>query len=348
MNRSQTGAATPRTGYAQAHVRRRGISRQRPETYLGEMEYESDRDEIVAPVTHGWSAFGDGPAELLGPLSPELALVSEELAAVARAFLPDRPWEAFLAPIEPRDPGSRAGLAEAILPAVSVAAVRPTVGPSRTPAATRQHGRSPSRGRTAVRGGQLVAGVAVLVLLVVSSLPIVRDGPTLVTEPLSASSGSARAPNTTASPPVPRVSVPRKSEPLVPVKPAPSVPAVPTKPAAPASSEPAGSAPAAPTGQTLPTRSPLSGGYIAPSLRFRVTPDGAAIVDVVVASLCGSGPPLPSIPIKGGSFERTVYAGSAMVTLSGRFIGRDRARGVARVKNGECASGVIAFTARVS
>ena len=30
------------------------------------------------------------------PISPELALVSPELAAAARAALPDRPWEAFL------------------------------------------------------------------------------------------------------------------------------------------------------------------------------------------------------------------------------------------------------------
>ena len=121
------------------------------------MQAEPDRDDLAAPVTHGWSAFGDGPAELFGPLSPELALVSEELAAVARAFLPDRPWEAFVAPRGPRDPGPRPGLPAATVPVASLAAV-PGVGPSRTPGHTSAPGRRPSRRLTAVRGLQFVAG----------------------------------------------------------------------------------------------------------------------------------------------------------------------------------------------
>jgi hypothetical protein len=55
---------------------------------------------------------GTGPTVDGEPISPELALVSAELGALARAQLPDRPWERFAAPrtrADSRPPADREG-----------------------------------------------------------------------------------------------------------------------------------------------------------------------------------------------------------------------------------------------
>jgi hypothetical protein len=64
----------------------------------------------------------------LETISPELALVSPELAALARALLPDRPWEAFLPP-EPHPPPPEVVVAP--LPAGPLLAPRRRRGPWR-------------------------------------------------------------------------------------------------------------------------------------------------------------------------------------------------------------------------
>ena len=65
----------------------------------------------------------------IGPISPELVLVDPALAELARAALPDRPWEAFLPPPPPALPAAPAPPAVAARPAVP-----PPLGDSPPPA----------------------------------------------------------------------------------------------------------------------------------------------------------------------------------------------------------------------
>ena len=115
------------------------------------------------------------------PISPELALVSAELAAEARRALPDRPWEAF-APPRPASahaPKERPALRLAPLP---VAVPEP-------PAAGRRRGRlvTPSRVVTAALAG----------LLVVTSFLPPRNAPRLVAaDPLPTATAAAATPPT--------------------------------------------------------------------------------------------------------------------------------------------------------
>jgi hypothetical protein len=136
-----------------------------------------ERDEDVPAQCHGWSALGDAHAELFGPLSPELALVSPELAHAARMLLPDRPWELFAPPVplEPAADTSTVPLPVSVrpVPAAAPAAVplvlEPLVAP--VPTVRRRRFRRPST-------GALVWG-ALGALVLFSSLPIVIDGPSL-------------------------------------------------------------------------------------------------------------------------------------------------------------------------
>lgn len=128
----------------------------------------------------------------LEPISPELVLVSPDLAARARALLPDRPWEAFLPPVTE----DAAGLLPASLP-----------GSASTPQrVNRTRDVSASSTRTIERGRRtpappapwwrkslpVVIGTALALALItgLSSLPV-PDGPTL--RP-SASAGSQPEP----------------------------------------------------------------------------------------------------------------------------------------------------------
>jgi hypothetical protein len=97
------------------------------------------------------------------PLSPELALVSPELAEAARLLLPDRPWEAF-APPRP-------------LRVLAVPEPEPVDEPQAPPAALPS--RRPRRRLTTGR----VATLAFAALLAASCVLPPRDAPRLVAAP---------------------------------------------------------------------------------------------------------------------------------------------------------------------
>jgi hypothetical protein len=108
-----------------------------------------------------------------GPISPELVLVSPELAEQARAALPDRPWELFV----PSPP------AEVVPLAVPVAA--PAHQPSR---AARILAYSPG-----------ILLLAFVLVIAVGSLPWLGDRPSLepaptVTQPVPTTPTSPSAP----------------------------------------------------------------------------------------------------------------------------------------------------------
>ena len=111
------------------------------------------------------------------PISPELALVSPELAAEARRALPDRPWETFApprapAPVEP--------------PSLRLTPLPATQEPS--PA---------ERPRRRVLTVSRVATAALLGLLVLTSFLPPRNAPRLVAaEPLPAARAAAATPPT--------------------------------------------------------------------------------------------------------------------------------------------------------
>ena len=107
------------------------------------------------------------------PISPELALVSPELAAIARAGLPDRPWEAFFQPVAE---GAPLRPPAAVVPVV----VAPT--PSRVAPAELEHA---GRRRPRIPVGLLLL-VAFAGLLVAGSVLPVRDAPTLGPPPARA------------------------------------------------------------------------------------------------------------------------------------------------------------------
>jgi len=120
----------------------------------------------------------------LEPISPELALVSPELAAEARRALSDRPWEAF-APPRPAPP------ARVEPPALRLAA--PPLATAEPPPAERPRRRvvTPSRVMTA----------AVVGLLIVTGLLPPRNAPRLVAEPLPAAAVAATPPTFSIVPP---------------------------------------------------------------------------------------------------------------------------------------------------
>ena len=109
----------------------------------------------------------DGPE----PISPELALVSPELAAEARRALPDRPWERF-APPRPAAP--------APLPAAAAVPVeRPVLRTAPLPASLPVPPAVDRRRRRIVTPSRVVTAAVVALLLVTSFLPP-RDAPRLV------------------------------------------------------------------------------------------------------------------------------------------------------------------------
>jgi hypothetical protein len=123
----------------------------------------------------------------LEPISPELALVSPELAAEARSALPDRPWEAFAPPRPPVPaPVESPALRRAELPAAAAA---------EPPAAERPR-------RRLVTPSRLVTAAAVGLLVVTGFLPP-RNAPRLVAAdsvPV-ARAATARPPRFAAVPP---------------------------------------------------------------------------------------------------------------------------------------------------
>lgn len=113
------------------------------------------------------------------PLSPELCLVSPDLAAAARAALPDRPWERF-APPRPR------------IEAVPPRTLQQTVAKSATDPDRLLEPARPRR--RIVTGGRLATALAAVFLVVTALLPP-RHAPRLVDDParVPAVRGEARA-----------------------------------------------------------------------------------------------------------------------------------------------------------
>jgi hypothetical protein len=141
----------------------------------------------------------------LEALSPELVLVSPDLARQARAQLPDRPWEAFV-PVHPVALGVPLRLAAA--PA-SATVPAPVAAPAAA-APTRSRGRfRPPLGLTLLLG-------FVAIVLAGSLLPA-RDAPTLGPPPVAP---SPKAP----TPPAGRRPAVHVVRPTRAVRPKPSVP----------------------------------------------------------------------------------------------------------------------------
>jgi hypothetical protein len=123
------------------------------------------------------------------PISPELALVSPELASSARVELPDRPWEAFLPSIR--------------LPAIPLAEVKPAPARAVQPVAMERRRR---RFRPPIGLMLLLAFAGVVVA---GSVLPVRDAPTLgppsapaiVPSPRVPSQTEPTAPRRTTEPP---------------------------------------------------------------------------------------------------------------------------------------------------
>lgn len=129
------------------------------------------------------------------PISPELALVSPELAAIARAGLPDRPWEAFFQPVAEVAPLRPPA---AVVPVV-VAPTQSRVAPAEPEGAPRRRPRIPVG---------LLLLVAFAGLLVAGSVLPVRDAPTLGPPPARANGlTTPTAPPATPAP-VPPVAPP--------------------------------------------------------------------------------------------------------------------------------------------
>jgi len=114
------------------------------------------------------------------PISPELALVSPELAAEARRTLPDRPWEAF-APPRPSAPLER--------PPLRLAPLRIAAPEPHRPERPRRRIVTPSR----------VVTAALLGLLAVTSFLPPRNAPRLVAaDPLPVAAAAPATPPTFA------------------------------------------------------------------------------------------------------------------------------------------------------
>jgi hypothetical protein len=278
------------------------------------------------------------------PISPELVLVSPELAAIARAGLPDRPWEAFLPAADPADN--------------EVARLRPPATPPRpSPAAEPAPDAAvvPSR-RATRRRPRVPVGLILLTaftgLVTAGSVLPVRDAPTLGPPP-------ARANGLTTTPVTPSTS----QEPTV--RPAPAPPTIDTNTntgTAPAVSLPSSTTPtphpdpaprpAAP--RVLPSRVQPYGGYVfARGLGLlRVDAGARSIVELHANVGCGGELVVRRIRITlDGRFSARRLSrgpGRPSVTVTGVFARAGTVHGTIRVTKGRCASGLVRFTGRLS
>ncbi len=103
----------------------------------------------------------------LEPVSPELCLVSPDLAAAARAALPDRPWERFAPPRPP--------IVVAPLETLQQTVAKSAADPDRSLEPARPR-------RRIVTGGRLATVLAAAFLVVTALLPP-RHAPRLVDDP---------------------------------------------------------------------------------------------------------------------------------------------------------------------
>ena len=256
------------------------------------------------------------------PLSPELALVSPELAVAARAALADRPWEAFLplaaevAPLRPPAgvPDSSVAVAEADVDAVAVGSVS----------------HAPSRHRPRVPIG-LVLLAAFVGLLVAGSVLPVRDAPTLGPPLAQAGTTPATAPKPAAVAPAPAIVIAPGRDPAPPLATVPARARVSTAPPQPA----------------VQMYAMASGkGFL------RIDAGRRSIVELRAILPCAGTVNVRDISFAAnGAFHvrRHVGFGARLpVTIQGHAVGERVARGTIRVTGGTCRGVGLGFVARVS
>ena len=279
-----------------------------------------------------------------GPISPELALVSPELAAIARAALPDRPWEAFLPP--------EAEAAPLRPPTISEPLVVVQVAPAPEPVGSQ----SASRRRPRVPVGLILLAAFVGLVVVGSVLPV-RDAPTLGPPPARANGLS-----------VPQTPPPRPQGPQISTTPAPStIPAV-APPRSTTTTVPTTTTPVA-RGKLVPRRSTARLVSTAPLVHPQARPQGRYVLARGVGLLrvgagarsiaeiranigCGWEVVTKRISIASdGRFSaRRVALGQvrSTITVTGVFARAGTVHGTIRVTKGRCVSGPIIFTGRLS
>lgn len=274
------------------------------------------------------------------PISPELVLVSPELAAIARAGLPDRPWEAFLPAADPAgDEVAR------IRPPATTQRPSPAAEP--VPEAEAVASRRATRRRPRVPVGLILLAAFAGLVIAGSVLPV-RDAPTLGPPPARAN-GLSTAPVTPAT----------SQEPTV--RPAPAPPTIGTE-TVPAASLPSSTTPtphpdpaplpAAP--RVLSSRVQPYGGYVfARGLGLlRVDARARSIVELHTNVGCGRELVVRRIRITlDGRFSARRLSkgpGRPTVTVTGVFARAGTVHGTIRVTKGRCRSGPVRFTGRLS
>ncbi len=269
------------------------------------------------------------------PISPELVLVSPELAAIARAALPDRPWEAFLPAADPADN--------------EVARLRPPAAKQRSssaaepvPDAEAVASRRASRRRPRVPVGLILLAAFAGLVIAGSVLPV-RDAPTLGPPPAQAN-GLSTVP----------VSPATSQEPAV--RPAPAPPTIGTD-TVPAVSLPSATTPIPhpdPAPRFLPSHVQPYGGYFFGRGLGLLRVDGGARSIVELRTNIGCVGELVvrriHITLDGRFSARRLSKGPGRptVTVTGIFARAGTVHGTIRVTKGRCSSGLVRFTGRLS
>jgi len=297
------------------------------------LESASGNSDPAQVPSHGWGRYGDACAELLGPLSPELALVSSDLAEIARAFLPDRPWEQFLPAPAPFERVAR-GAYEAISPAPDEHTALPVEiaasSPSSTSPPTLRRRRRPSIG--------VLAWGVFGVIVFISCLPIVLDGPSLG----ASSPPTGTTPTDLAHPSPGQNGDGGRSKPGDRVRGS-------TSPKG-STSTPLASAPADPSRSvtTAQSQRPFSGAYLVGPLRLLLG-ESKFSLSVTATGLCGATTKIVGIPVsQDGRFSAERKTGEAIIVVGGRFQPPDHATLTVRIRRASCDTGARTFSGRIS
>ena len=282
------------------------------------------------------------PKQILDePISPELALVSPELAAIARAGLPDRPWEAFLPRREPAGDSAADPAVDEASRLRPPATAQPPIPPAEAEAAAVVvASRGSSRGRPRVPVG-LVLLAAFAGLVIAGSVLPVRDAPTL--GPPSAQANGLSVPQD------PPATTPGVQAPTTPEQPT----TVPASPGPPSTTTTSRHEQPAPRNASRVQVRPRSGYVFARgSGLLRVDDRGRKIAELQSTVGCGRQLVVRGIRIApDGRFKthRIMRGrGHPTVTITGVFVGATNVRGTIRVKTGHCDSGPVRFVGRLS